>query len=466
MNLAQVSNQFWAAILPVITISAIVIVALLLTSFCILRWRRVASILRRFGLKSGSYDYRHIFHEYLERLGAISERRELYPAILAAACSTIGASGASLVVRDVRDEFQIKASCGLRPFTFDVKGLRPFLDWLERRNDVVAREDFVSKRELSSIKSEALRYLVQFNAEACVPLFVGERLYGVINMGERDRGGYDPETRDLLKLLAVQFATAIHNANLYHALIRQNRDLQETSRLKTQMLANLSHELRTPLTSIIGLSELLAEGGDGEVNAEQIEHLSMIRRGGVRLMDTVTTMFDLSKLEVNRLDLDVQKVNLDRVVHEVAERIPLNRHTKFEINLNSDTPGVYGDEKRLEQVMKQLLGNAAKFTKRGKITVDAEKCGEMLKVSVKDTGIGIPEERQKAIFDGFVQADGSMTRDYEGLGIGLTISRKLVELHGGRMWLTSKVNKGSQFTFTLPLRPISIFGNGTPKNVR
>jgi signal transduction histidine kinase len=442
------------------SIFAIVIAVLLLASFMVLRWRRLASIFRRFVIRRSSYDYRYIFQEYLERFNAITERRELYPAILAAGCRIIGASGASLIVRDSHDRFQMKATSGLRPFTFDVGELKPFLNWLEDEREVVAREDFVTDEELKPIKSVGLRYFVQFNAEACVPLFVGGKLYGVINLGGRRCGSYDAETRDLLKLLAIQFATSIHNANLYKALVKQNRELAETSQLKTQLLDNLSHELRTPLTSIIGLSELIAEGGDGDVNAEQVEHLSMIRRSGLRLLETVTSIFDLSKLEVNKVNLEVQKVNLDRVIEDVAKGIDLNRHTKLEINLGSDTPGVYGDEKKLAQVVKQLLGNAAKFTRRGKITVDAEKCGEMLKVTVKDTGIGIPQERQGAVFDGFVQADGGTTRPYEGLGLGLTISKKLVELHGGRMWLTSKVNKGSEFSFTLPLKPIGVFGNG------
>ncbi len=129
------------------------------------------------------------------------------------------------------------------------------------------------------------------------------------------------------------------------------------------------------------------------------------------------------------------------------------------MKLNEETPGVYGDEMRLRQVLKHLLENAVKFTKRGKILVNAEKCGEMLKVSIKDTGIGIDKKRQKAIFEGFHQADGSATREYEGLGLGLTISKKLVELHGGRIWLNSKIGQGSEFNFTLPLKPAGVYSD-------
>ncbi len=457
MNLAQISMRVWTAAMPTIGVATSVLAALLIISGCILRWHTVWGFVRRFVLRRSRYDYRRIFQEYLERLGAITDRRELYPAILAAVCRVIGASGASVVVRDSRERFQMKASCGLRPFGFDLDSFSPFLEWLEANRRMVTRKDFVSDKSVRQVKSDGLRYCVQFNAEACVPLFVNDRLYGVINLGERKRGSYDAETRDLIRLLAVQFATAIHNANLYQALIKQNRDLHEASYLKNQLLANLSHELRTPLTSVIGLAELMEEGADGPVSEEQVGHLGLIRKGGERLLSTVIAMMDLSKIEANKLELDVQKVNLGKLVGKITDEIKLKKGTSIENNLDDATPGVYGDENRLGQVLRHLLDNAAKFTDRGKISIGAVKSGEMLHISVRDTGIGIPIDKQKRIFDDFVQGDGSMTRTHDGLGLGLTISRKLVELHGGRMWLTSKVGRGSEFNFTLPLKPIGVF---------
>lgn len=446
--------------MPAIGTGAGIVGFLLVLSGCILRWRRVCAFIRRFMFWRPQYDYRRIFSDYLERLGSITDRRELYPAILQAACRIVNASGASLIVRDSRDRFQIKASVGLRPFSFETSEVKPFLDWIEKRRAIVTRRDLVHIRNLSEIKSEGLCYFVQFGAEACIPLFVNERLYGVVNLGHRQVGIYDSGTRDMLKLLAVQFATAIHNVNLYQAMLRQNLDLQETSRFKTQLLANLSHELRTPLTGIIGLSELMSEGGDGIVNEDQKKHLGLIRNSGVRLLETVTAMLDISKLEANKLGLNVQKVNIGRVVQDVAGKVRMSGETKMEVRIGDDTPGVWGDEGRLRQVVKNLLDNAAKFTRRGKISIEAEKCGEMLRIRVKDTGIGITRENQKTIFEGFRQADGSISREHEGLGLGLAISRKLVELHGGRLSLTSEPGKGSEFSFTLPLKPIGVFGRG------
>lgn len=459
MSLGQLSFNFFSAAMPVIVASSCIIGALLLLSFTLLHYSQLKAFIRRFILRRPQYDYRKIFQDYLERFSCIEDRREMYPAILSAVCRIVGAEGASLIIRDAKDRLQMKAAFGLKPFGFEVSEMMGFVSWFEKSRQVVTRTDLLAGNKFKEVKSEGLRWFVQFNAEAVVPLFVGDRLYGIINVGERKKGFFDSETRDLLRLLSVQFATAIHNANLFQALLNQNTKLQEASTFKTQLLSNVSHELRTPLTSIIGLSELIAEGGDGQINDEQKKHLEIVCQSGRRLLNTVSAMLDLSKLEVNRLELNVQKINFSKLVSSVIGDVHPNSKTELEVVLGDDVPGVYGDEERLRQVMKHLLDNAAKFTKQGKISVDAEKCGEMLKVSISDTGIGIDKDKQKSIFECFRQADSGMTRQYEGLGLGLTISKKLVELHGGRMWLASKVGKGSSFNFTLPLKPAGVYSD-------
>jgi len=147
---------------------------------------------------------------------------------------------------------------------------------------------------------------------------------------------------------------------------------------------------------------------------------------------------------------------LHQIVSEVMPTLSLRKGIDLSIHLNPNTPGVYGDQEKIAQVFKHLLDNAMKFTKRGSVSVDAAKIGEMLRISVKDTGVGIPPEKRKKIFDGFVQGDGSETREFAGLGLGLTITKKIVELHGGRLWVSSKANRGSEFSFTLPLKPVGV----------
>lgn len=410
-------------------------------------------------MRRQQYDYHRIFSSYIDRVVHVRNRNELYMAILEHTVRIIRADGASLLVADGDGRFSVKATCGTKPFSCDVSEVRPFIDWMTTRRALATRRFLLSSKKCKDFKIEGLRYCVQFNAEACVPIHVGERLVAILNLGARNSGTYDRETRTLLNVLSLQYATSIHNADLTQQVDRQNAIIKQTRTFKDQLLANLSHELRTPLNSIIGLSEMMAEGADGAVNAEQVTHLSMIRQSGQRLLDSVSAMLDLSKIEANRLELDVRRLNLSRLVGEAATNLNLSKGTKLIVDLKDELPGVYGDEKRLRQVIHHLLDNAAKFTRVGKITVDAAKAGEMLKVCVRDTGIGIRKEVRKNIFEGFVQADGTHTREGEGLGLGLSISRRIVELHGGRMWFESQLGRGSEFFFTLPLKPTTVKHN-------
>jgi len=288
---------------------------------------------------------------------------------------------------------------------------------------------------------------------------VDGKLYGILNLSARREGSYDKETRTLLSLLAFQLATVVHNASLYQRFLRQQSQLKKSSEFKNKLLSNLSCELKSPLNSIIGLSELMAEGGDGPVNSDQVAHLSMIRQSGQKLINTVSSMLDLSKIEANRLELDIKHISLGRLLNNVTENVKLNKNTSLFIDLKEEIHGIYGDEARLKEVLYHLIENAAKFTKRGKITVEASKVGEMAKVCVRDTGTGIRKEHINSLFDGFIQKDGNHSYKAEGLGIGLTLSRKIVELHGGRMWFKSRFGRGSEFFFTLPLKPTSMRQN-------
>jgi signal transduction histidine kinase len=460
--LATFFGEFWVAAWPIIVIAAAATTALFCICFALYRWRRVSSIAHsvyRVILRRQQYDYHRIFTSYVDRVSMVNNRRDLYQAILEHTVRTIRADGASLLVADGDGSFSVKATCGIKPFSCDVSDVRPFIEWMTTRRALASRRFLLTSKKCKDVKIEGLRCCVQFNSEACVPIHVGDQLVAILNLGARIGGTYDRETRTLLNVLSLQYATSIHNADLTQQVDRQNATIKQTQAFKDQLLANLSHELRTPLNSIIGLSEMMAEGADGAVNAEQVTHLSMIRQSGQRLLDSVSAVLDLSKIEANRLELDVRRLKLSRLVTEAATNLNLSKGTKLVVDLKDELPGVYGDEKRLRQVIHQLLDNAAKFTRAGKITVEAAKTGEMLKVCVRDTGIGIRKEARKNIFEGFVQADGTHTREGEGLGLGLSISRKIVELHGGRMWFNSQLGRGSEFFFTLPLKPTTVRHN-------
>jgi signal transduction histidine kinase len=166
-------------------------------------------------------------------------------------------------------------------------------------------------------------------------------------------------------------------------------------------------------------------------------------------------MVDLAKLEANHLSLNVKRHNLQKMFAKAVSTHKPTNGTALKITLQ-DTPPVYGDELWLDKLFTHVIGNAIKFTPNGEIIVNAERAGEMLKVAVKDTGVGIEPEKQKAIFESFNQGQIGADRPYEGAGLGLAISRKVVELHGGRIWFSSSPGKGSNFYFTLPLKPTSL----------
>lgn len=429
---------------------------LFVSSYLFTRWKRCSSLAKRYLLRRGGYDYKGIFKHYLHHLNSIQDKRSLYRAILQVVCEVVRSSDTSLLLKDNGD-YNVKESLGSKPSSFQVGDIRNFLKWLAQYGKTISRNQLVNKRELANVKGDGLQYCVQFHAEACVPIFTGGQLLGVINIGTRENGElFDPLTRELLDILGGQIAVAIHNASLYEDIVRRNVKLQEVGRLKSQLLSNVSHELRTPLSSIIGLAELVLEGQDGPVTVEQKDHLKMVTLSGKRLLDTVSAMVDLAKLEANHLSLNVRRLNISKMVNKIAEGIVPNKDIILKLSLPSHTPPIYGDEEWLQKLFAHILNNAVKYTVNGEIVINAEKAGEMLKISVKDTGIGIAPEKQNKIFDSFSQAYDGADRPYEGSGVGLAISKKVVELHGGRIWLSSSPGKGSSFFFTLPLKPTTV----------
>ncbi len=240
-------------------------------------------------------------------------------------------------------------------------------------------------------------------------------------------------------------------------LAAQNEELRRLDRLKDDFLANTSHELRTPLNGIIGLSESLLAGAAGNQNEVTRDNLRLIASSGRRLSSLVNDILDLSRLQHEDLVLTRRPTNIGGIVDNVlALSRPLVQGRSIELlHERSDLPLVHADEARVEQILHNLIGNAIKFTKSGLIVVSAVPIArdgqQWVEVTVADTGIGIPVEKQESIFEAFTQADGSISREYGGTGLGLSITRRLVELHGGRIRVDSRPGEGSHFVFTLPV---------------
>jgi signal transduction histidine kinase/putative methionine-R-sulfoxide reductase with GAF domain len=294
-----------------------------------------------------------------------------------------------------------------------------------------------------------------YHSVLAVPLLREDHLLGALAVIRSASGTFAPEVVALLKTFATQSALAIQNARLYREIEVKSLELEAASRHKSEFLANMSHELRTPLNAILGFSEILSERMFGEINEKQAEYLGDILESGQHLLSLINDILDLSKIEAGRMELELSDFDLPNaientliLVRERAQRLGVTLACAIDERLGI----VRADERKLKQVLLNLLSNALKFTPEGgRISVSATLQDEMAEISVRDTGVGIAPEDQEAVFEEFRQV-GTASKKVEGTGLGLAISRKFIELHGGRIWITSQVGIGSTFAFALPLQ--------------
>ena len=293
------------------------------------------------------------------------------------------------------------------------------------------------------------------HALLAVPLLSEQHIIGGLVISRNVAGEFPAELVDLLKTFATQSALAIQNARLFQEIADKSRQLETVSRHKSEFLANMSHELRTPLNAIIGFSEVLAQGMFGDVNEKQAEYLRDILESGRHLLSLINDILDLSKIEAGRMELEASEFDMPEAIQNaltlVRERA-LRRGIALHHVIDDRVAEIRADERKLKQVLLNLLSNAIKFTPEGgRIEVRATPADGAIEVSVTDTGIGIAPEEQEAVFEEFRQV-GTADKKAEGTGLGLALSRKFVELHGGKIHVTSHVGVGSTFTFTLPIR--------------
>jgi signal transduction histidine kinase len=248
---------------------------------------------------------------------------------------------------------------------------------------------------------------------------------------------------------------AIENVRLFNEIQDKSHQLQIANQHKSEFLANMSHELRTPLNAVIGFSEVLQQGMVGELNDKQGEYVSYIHTSGSHLLSLINDILDLSKVEAGRMELELTSFNvplaIDNALTLVKERATRHGLT-LDCTLDPALAEINADERKFKQVMLNLLSNAVKFTPEGGgITVAARPVNDTVEVSVTDTGIGIAPEDCDAVFEEFRQVGGHSDAKAQGTGLGLALTKKFIELHGGRIWLTSTPGKGSTFSFTLPV---------------
>jgi signal transduction histidine kinase len=317
--------------------------------------------------------------------------------------------------------------------------------------------DISDQREYTGTRVRPMLTRLGYRSLLSVPLLREQQLMGALTVWRRASGNFEPEVVNLLQTFATQSALAIQNARLFREIEDKSRQIEAANRHKSEFLANMSHELRTPLNAIIGFSEVLGERMFGELNEKQAEYTEDILSSGRHLLSLINDILDLAKVEAGRMDLELAKFDLpmaiDNAITLVRERA--TRHgIKLHCAVDDRVGDIVGDERKIKQILLNLLSNAVKFTQEGGwVEVGASVANGSIEISVSDTGVGIAPEDQETIFEEFRQVGTDYSHKREGTGLGLTLTKKFVEMHGGTIWVESELGKGSTFTFTLPINP-------------
>jgi signal transduction histidine kinase len=310
--------------------------------------------------------------------------------------------------------------------------------------------------DIQSDPSAVLDVIVRagFRALLTVPLLGADRIVGALVVRRKEPGEFAKNTIELLQTFAAQSVLAIQNARLFREIEEKGRQLAEASQHKSQFLANMSHELRTPLNAILGYTELILDSVYGEMPEKARRVLDRVQRNGRHLLGLINDVLDLSKIEAGQLSLSLADYSLNNVIQSVfsaVEPLASEKQIKLKIDIVPELPQGRGDERRLTQVLLNLVGNAIKFTDSGEVAITGSSANGAFNVAVRDTGPGISEADQAKLFQEFQQADNSITRKKGGTGLGLAISKRIIEMHGGKIWVESVVGQGSTFSFTLPV---------------
>jgi signal transduction histidine kinase len=371
-----------------------------------------------------------------KRMSSILNFNELVDSLVHGLVGGIPATHATLMIHDpvsgifvnYREETTLEESAGPDAIRAD----SPIVQWLTSTEGLLVKEEAKLNPRIAKYFETAEGELEAIKAALIVPLKVENKLNGILLLGEKLSGEiYDDQELDVLLLLATQAAISLENARLYEGLATSNARLMEASRLKSQFLANMSHELRTPLNSIIGFSKVLLNRLDGDLTERQEAYVRSVHNSSRHLLELITGILDFSRIEAGKFEMRQEKVDLLDVVEECIETsLPLVRDTRVKLN---------------------LVSNAIKFTHAGRVLVQVRNEGELVHVSVADTGIGIAPNDLGRLFEPFQRLDNPLAQQADGTGLGLAISKKFVELHRGRIWAESRESQGSTFHFTLPL---------------
>ena len=367
-------------------------------------------------------------------------------------------AGAIYVYEEAVHEFRLRATYGMAPALIDaLSRVHIGVDEPTVALVLAGREPI----QVADLRGEAASDINEitlragYRARLVAPLIRGDEVVGLLVVRRRAPGAFAKNTIDLLKTFAAQSLLAIQNARLFHEIEDKGRQLEIASKHKTQFLANMSHELRTPLNAVLGYTELILDNIYGEAPEKMRRVVERVQANGKHLLGLINDVLDLSKIEAGQLMLSLNDYSIKDMVQGVyvaVEALASSKKLSFTVELPPALPVARGDDRRLTQVLLNLVGNAIKFTDQGEVAIKASATNGAYTIAVRDTGPGILPADQEKIFEEFQQVDSSPTKTKSGTGLGLSIAKRIVEMHGGRLWVESSPACGSTFSFTVPIR--------------
>jgi signal transduction histidine kinase len=314
--------------------------------------------------------------------------------------------------------------------------------------------NILEERESTATRVRPVLARLGYRSVLAVPLLREERILGALTVWRKETGSFSLEAVNLLQTFATQSALAIQNARLFREIQEKGHQLELASKYKSQFLASMSHELRTPMNAVLGYTRMLLMNVYGELPEKVRDVHGRIDKSGRHLLGLINDVLDFSKIEAGQLTLAINPYSIKDVIQSVVastQSLATEKNLALKITVPPGLPAASGDERRISQVLLNLVGNAIKFTDSGEVRVEVTSTDGSFEVAVSDTGPGIAEADQDKIFEEFRQAEGSTSAQRKGgTGLGLAIAKRIVELHGGKIWVESEVGKGSKFTFTLP----------------
>ncbi len=362
---------------------------------------------------------------------------------------------ASCMLRE-KDIYLVKYIMGNGEENVSVSADSPLIQWLSMKKREIFYREIDDDPNFDGPRKEIKEDFEKTNTRLIVPLIHRDEIIGILSLGEKKgNGSYTYDEIGLLNTMAKELSLSLENSRLHIHLKERSKELERANAAKSDFLNVVSHELKTPLTFIIAQLGILKKETLGRLTKSQKEGIKKIEEKGFKLNSVITDILNLAAIENKKFyELKTEKVYLRKLIDEVAKAFGLliyHKGLSIELDLPDRFPSVFSDSGKISDILYRLLDNAVKFTPSGgEITIGARETKAEIEIFVSDTGIGIAKENEGRIFERFYQQDGSITRKYSGMGLGLAITSELVKALGGKIWVSSKQGEGSTFTFTIP----------------